>query len=89
MSNNQYASDWLSRTIRDLVDTAKSGAVVVFGTLALLIIGNKCSEIPIGERLVAVEERTGDEPGTDSQANNDKKSTDGTGGFQELHRGEE
>ena len=88
MSNNQYASDWLSRTIRDLVDTAKSGAVVVFGTLALLI-RNKCSEMPIGERLVAVEERTGDEPGTDGQANNDKKDTDGTGGFQELHRGEE
>ena len=89
MSNNQYAGERLSRTIGDLVDAAKSGAAIVFGTLALLIIGNKCSEIPIGERLVAVKERTGDEPGTDSQANNDKKSTEGTGGFQELHRGEE
>ena len=88
MSNNQYASDWLSRTIRDLVDTAKSGAGVVVGTRALLI-GNKCSEIPIGERLVAVEERTRDEPETDGQANNDKKGNDGARGFQGLHRGEE
>jgi len=53
--------------------------VVVFGTQALLI-GNKCSEIPIGERLVAVEERTRDEPETGGQADNDKKGNGGAGG---------
>ena len=88
MSNNQYAGDWLCRTIRNLVDAAKSGSVIVFGTQALLI-GNKCSEIPIGERLVAVEECARDEPETDGQANNDKKGNDGAMGFQGLYRGEE
>ena len=78
MSNNQYACDWLSRTIRDLVDAAKSGSVVVFGTQALLI-GNKCSEIPIGKRLVAVEECARDEPETGGQADNDKKDNGGAG----------
>ena len=62
--------------------------MVVFGTQALLI-GNKCSEIPIGERLVAVEERTRDEPETGSQADNDNKGNGGAGEFQGLHLGKE
>ena len=88
MSDNQYAGDRLSGTIRDVVDAPQSGLVVIFGTWALLV-GDKCSEIAIGEWLVAVEERTGDEPETDGQANNDKKGNDGAGGVQRPHRGEE
>ena len=57
--------------------------MVVFGTQALLI-GNKCSEIPIGERLVAVEECARDEPETGGQADNDKKDNGGAGGFRDF-----
>ena len=53
--------------------------MIVFGTQALLL-GNKCSEIPIGERLVAVEECARDEPETGGQADNDKKDNGGAGG---------